>query len=125
MVATTDRVTDERVEQFRSAVDELKLRTGRSRGDLIRQVVGGVLMLGGFVVGLIIYEQSLSQSSALNLQSEQILAATMLGVVVIGAALFVSASVTRFLRFWMLRQLYEGQANLDRLVDEMGNKGTA
>ena len=125
MVATTDRVTDERVEQFRSAVDELKLRTGRSRGDLIRQVVGGVLMLGGFVVGLIIYEQSLSQSSALNLQSEQILAATMLGVVVIGAALFVSASVTRFLRFWMLRQLYEGQANLDRLVEEMGNKGSA
>ena len=125
MVATTDRVTDERVEQFRSAVDELKLRTGRSRGDLIRQVVGGVLMLGGFVVGLIIYEQSLCQSSALNLQSEQILAATMLGVVVIGAALFVSASVTRFLRFWMLRQLYEGQANLDRLVEEMGNKGSA
>jgi uncharacterized membrane protein YcjF (UPF0283 family) len=124
MVATTDRVTDDRVEQFRAAVDELKLRTGRSRSDLVRQVVGGVLMLGGFVAGLVIYEQSLSQGSALNLQSEQILAAAMVGVVVIGAALFVSASVTRFLRFWMLRQLYEGQANLDRLVDQMGNKGT-
>lgn len=118
--ATTNVVTDDKVEQFRTAVAELKLRTSRTRGDLVRQVIGGLLMLGGFVAGLIIYEQSLSQSSALNLASEQILALTMLGLIVIGAALFVSASLARFLRFWMLRQLYEGQAHIDQLVDSIG-----
>ncbi|MDA8044443.1 MAG: hypothetical protein M0Z30_04275 [Actinomycetota bacterium] len=121
MVATNSTsppvVTDDKIEQFRASVNELKLKTSRTRGDLVRQVLGGLLMLGGFVAGLIIYEQSLSQSSALNLASEQILALTMVGLVVIGAALFVSASISRFLRFWMLRNLYEGQAHIDRLVE--------
>ncbi len=116
---TANAVTDEKVEQFRTAVNELKLRTGRTRSDLALQVVGGVLMIGGFVAGLIVYEQSLSQSSALNLASEQILALAMLGVIVSGAALFVSASISRFLRFWMLRNLYEGQAHIDQLVESL------
>lgn len=117
---TTNVVTDDRIEQFRSQVAELKLRTGGSRGDLVRMIVGGLLMLGGFIAGLIIYEQSLSQGSALNLASEQILALAMLGLIVIGAALFVSAVLARFLRFWMLRNLYEGQAQIDDLVERIG-----
>lgn len=112
-------VTDDKIEQFRAAVAELKLKTGRSRGDLVRQVLGALLMLGGFITALIVYEQSLSQSSALNLASEQILAVAMLGLVVIGGALFVSASISRFLRFWMLRNLYEGQAHIEQLVESL------
>lgn len=129
MVATNSAnphvVTDDKIEQFRATVGELKLKTSRTRGDLARQVIGGLLMLGGFVAGLIVYEQSLSQSSSLNLQSEQILALTMVGVVVIGAALFVSASISRFLRFWMLRNLYEGQAHIDRLVESYEQRDRA
>ncbi|MDA8046135.1 MAG: hypothetical protein M0Z30_13000 [Actinomycetota bacterium] len=121
MVATSGPeappAVDDRLREFRAAVEELKLRSGQTRGDTVRQAIGGLLMLGGFVAGLIVYEQSLSQSSALNLQSQQIFAIGMVGVVAIGAALFVSASISRFLRFWMLRHLYEGQANIDRLVE--------
>jgi hypothetical protein len=121
MVTTANNtVTDDKIEQFRAAVNDLKLRTNRTRGDLIRQVVGALLMVGGFVAGLIIYEQSLSQSSSLNLASEQILALAMLGLIVIGAALFVSASLSRFLRFWLLRNLYEGQAHVDQIVESLG-----
>ena len=118
--APPNPVTDEKIEQFRAAVGELKLRTGRSRGDLARQVVGVILMLGGLITGLVVYEQSLSQGSALDLASDQVLALVMLGVIVIGAALFVSASLSRFLRFWMLRNLYEGQAHIDQLVENLG-----
>jgi hypothetical protein len=117
---TTSVVTDDKIEQFRASVAELKLRTTKTTGDLVRQIIGGLLMLGGFIAGLIIYEQSLSQSSALNLASEQILALAMLGVIVIGAALFVSSTLARFLRFWLLRNLYEGQAHIDQLVDSLG-----
>jgi len=119
---TTNVVTDDRVEQFRAQVAELKLRTGGSRGDLVRMIIGGILMLGGLIAGLIVYEQSLSQGSALNLASEQILALAMLGVIVIGAALFVSATLSRFLRFWMLRNLYEGQAHIDQVVEKIGGQ---
>jgi hypothetical protein len=116
-------VTDDKIEEFRAAVADLKLRSGRQRSDLIKEIVGAVLMVGGFVAGLIIYESSLSQGSALNLASEQILALTMLGLVVIGAALFVSGTMARFLRVWMLRQLYEGQAHVDSLVQSIRGDG--
>ena len=116
-------VTDDKIEEFRTAVADLKLRSGRQRSDLIKEIVGAVLMVGGFVAGLIIYESSLSQGSALNLASEQILALTMLGLVVIGAALFVSGTLARFLRVWMLRQLYEGQAHVDQMVESITRSG--
>jgi uncharacterized membrane protein len=116
-------VTDDKIEEFRAAVADLKLRSGRQRSDLIKEIVGAVLMVGGFVAGLIVYESSLSQGSALNLASEQILALTMLGLVVIGAALFVSGTMARFLRVWMLRQLYEGQAQVDQLVQSIRGDG--
>jgi hypothetical protein len=116
-------VTDDKIEEFRAAVADLKLRSGRQRSDLIKEIAGAVLMVGGFVAGLIIYESSLSQGSALNLGSEQILALTMLGLVVIGAALFVSGTMARFLRVWMLRQLYEGQAQVEHLVDSIRGDG--
>ena len=40
-----------------------------------------------------------------------------LGFIVIGAALFVRYSTTRYLRYWLVRQMYEGQANTDRIVE--------
>lgn len=112
-------VTDNKMDEFRVAVAGLKLRTGRQRVDTVLQIVGALLMVGGFVAAIIVYEVSLTESSSLNLQSEQILTVVMLGLIVIGAALFVSASLTRFLRYWMLRQLYEGQDQVDRLVGKL------
>lgn len=111
--------TDEKIEQFRSEVADLRLRAGGQRRDTVLLVVGALLMVGGLVAALITYEVSLHQSSALNIGSEQILAISMLALTVIGAALFVFASVARFLRFWMLRQLYEGQAHIDDLVERL------
>ena len=112
-------LTEEKIDQFRSEVAGLKLRTGGQRRDTALQIIGALLMVGGFVAALIDYEASLSQNSALNLASEQILAICFVGLIVVGAAVFVFASLARFLRFWMLRQLYEGQAHVDDLVESL------
>jgi hypothetical protein len=37
---------------------------------------------------------------------------------------FVRYSLARFLRFWLLRQLYEGQAHIDQVVAALGGRGT-
>ena len=49
----------------------------------------------------------------------------MLGLAVVGAAVFLRYSLARFLRFWLLRQLYEGQANIDRLVGALGQPNSS
>jgi hypothetical protein len=43
---------------------------------------------------------------------------------VLGAALFVFASIARFLRVWLLRQVYEGQENIERLATALRSNST-
>jgi uncharacterized membrane protein len=106
-----------RIDQFRADVSEMKLKTGTAERDLALMVVGAVLMAIGVVGAFVTYQASLNQDDARDVQSGVILAITLLAVAVAGAALFVRYSIARFLRLWLLRQLYEGQANTDRLVD--------
>jgi uncharacterized membrane protein len=73
-------------------------------------------MIAGVVVAFIVYQSSTNEGDARNIQSEIILAITMLGLSVIGAALFIFASLARFLRLWLLRQVYEGQENVARVL---------
>ena len=60
---------------------------------------------------------TLNQSDTRDVLSSGILAVAMLGVAVLGAAVFLRYSMARFLRLWLLRQLYESQANVERVVD--------
>ena len=76
-------------------------------------------MVVGAVGAFVAYQVSLDQSDSRDVQSSTILAIAMLALVVVGAALFVRYSLARFLRLWLLRQLYEGQANTDRLVEAL------
>ncbi len=109
-------MTDNRIDQFKSDVADLKVKTNRGRRDSTLQVLGIVLMIVGVVVAFIIYQSSTNDADARNIQSDIILAITMLALSVIGAALFIFASLARFLRLWLLRQVYEGQENVVRVL---------
>ena len=109
-------LTDNRIDQFKADVADLKVRTNRGRRDSALQGVGVVLMIAGVVVAFIVYQSSTNEGDARNIQSQIILAITMLALSVIGAALFIFASLARFLRLWLLRQVYEGQENVVRVL---------
>ena len=42
-------------------------------------------------------------------------------VLIIGAALFVRFSLSRYLRFWLIREIYEQRVQTDRVVESLGN----
>jgi uncharacterized membrane protein len=109
-------LTDNRIEQFKADVADLKVKTNRGRRDSTLQILGVVLMVVGVVVAFIVYQSSTNESDPRNIQSEIILAITMLALSVIGAAVFIFASLARFLRLWLLRQVYEGQENVARVL---------
>jgi len=109
-------LAEERRELFKSDVANMKLKTGTARRDGLLQGLGALLMVVGVVVGLLMYEASLHQSDSRQIGSEQILAVTSAAVTVVGAALFVTGYLARFLRLWLLRQLYEGQSHIDQVV---------
>ncbi len=109
-------MTDNRIDQFKSDVAGLKVKTNRGRRDSTLQILGLVLMIVGVVVAFIVYQSSTNEGDARNIQSETILAITMLGLSVIGAAVYIVAALARFFRLWLLRQVYEGQENVARVL---------
>jgi len=108
-------LAEERREQFKTDVAQMKLKTGTSRNDTVLMVLGGIAMLVGVVAAFLIYETSLSASDPRNIASKEVAAIAFLGVTVIGAALFLTGAIARVLRVWLLRQLVEGQAHVDQI----------
>jgi hypothetical protein len=111
--------TNERIEQFKADVTELKLKTGNTSTENLLLVLGLVLMIAAFVIAIATYQVSLNSESSLDLQSYIILAISMGILALLGASLFLRYSLAKFLRFWLLRQLYEGQAHVDQVVDAL------
>jgi hypothetical protein len=106
---------NDRIERLKSDAAELNVSKGAAR-DGLWQTAGAVAIAVGVVVAFIAYQLSLGKDDQRDIQSLQILAISMLALAVAGAAVFLRYSLARFLRFWLLRQLYEGQAHMDELV---------
>lgn len=118
-------MSDSRIEQLRAEVDDLKVKTAGGSADRPLLILGIVLMVAGIALAFISYVVAGGQNSGNlaidNLEHNEsiILAITGLAMSVVGAALFLRYSLAGFLRFWLLRQLYEGQANTAELVSQL------
>ena len=118
----TDVATNGRIERFKTEAAELNLKTSSRSRDSLLQGLGMALMVVAVVVGFVAYQASLGSSDARDIQSYIVLAISMLALAVLGGALFLRYSMAKFLRFWLLRQLYEGQAHVDQVVAAMGQE---
>ena len=105
-----------RLQEFQEHVDELKLHGGGANPERTAVRVSILLFVIAIVIEVIAYSGSRNTSNSLEQNDFLILA--ILGVVVaLGAvALFVRASVTRFLRYWLVRLIYEHRASTDRIA---------
>jgi hypothetical protein len=112
---------NDRIERLKSDAAELNVSKGAAR-DGLWQIVGAIAMAVGVVLAFVAYQLSLSKDDPRDIDSLQILAISMLALAVVGAAVFLRYSLARFLRFWLLRQLYEGQAHIDQVVAALGER---
>ena len=113
---------NDRIERLKSDAAELNVSKGAAR-DGLWQTVWAIAMAAGVVLAFVAYQLSLGKDDPRDIDSLQILAVAMLALAVVGAAVFVRYSLARFLRFWLLRQLYEGQAHIDQVVAALGDRG--
>ncbi|MFM7064708.1 MAG: hypothetical protein ACKO04_14640 [Actinomycetes bacterium] len=109
----------QRIEEFRSEIDSLKLK-GSSGENEQKFLAGGIVLL---VVGALLAVYGAVQvgnnGGSLADQIAFLAQGSLVGIVlvVVGAGLFLRYSLGRYLRFWMIRQTYEARANTDRIVD--------
>jgi hypothetical protein len=112
--------SNDRAQQFKTEIAEMRLKTGRARIENLLQVLGVVLMVAGVAVALGAYSASLNVTATpgtnvdvLDSNSYTPLAIAGLAISVTGGFLFLRYSLAKFLRFWLLRQSYEQRAAID------------
>jgi hypothetical protein len=112
-----------RSEQFKSDIAEMKLKTGRSNREAALQAFSVLLMVFGVALAFGSYQASLNVKATpgtnvdvLSSNSYVALAATGIAISVVGGFLFLRYSLARFLRFWLLRQSYEQRLAVDEAI---------
>lgn len=109
--------TNDRVERFKSEAAELNLKAGNPGGETKLQILGVVLMVLGIIVAFVAWQGSLGSSDERDVMSYISLAVVGLAVTVAGGVLFLRYSLGKFLRLFLLRQIYEGQQHIDHVVE--------
>jgi hypothetical protein len=109
-----------RAEQFKAEIAEMRLKTGRGNAENVLQIIGVVLMIVGIALALGAYRASLNVTATpgtnvdvLDSNSYTPLAIAGLAVSVTGGFLFLRYSLAKFLRLWLLRQVYEQRSAID------------
>jgi hypothetical protein len=98
-----------RREQFEEDIAAVRIRTGKAEAEQRYTILGVAGLVAGAVVCLLAYFGSTGQSDTRDVISSVILALFGVTLSVAGAALFLRYSLARFLRFWLLRLIYEQQ----------------
>jgi hypothetical protein len=106
---TTQGMAPERRQQFEADIAKVRVKTGGAAGEPRLIALGLVLMVVGAAVALVSFIISGSQSDTRDVLSSIILAVFGLTLSVAGMAVFLRYSIGRFLRFWLLRLIYEQQ----------------
>jgi hypothetical protein len=117
---TAEPEPTDRTDEFRREIGAMRLKTGRTNVEHYLQIIGVVLMIGGIALALGAYRASLnvtatpgSNVDVLDSNSYLPLAIAGLAISVAGGFVFLRYSLAKFLRFWLLRQVYEQRAALD------------
>jgi hypothetical protein len=113
----------ERVGQFKSDVAGMKVKTGNAGRERVYGVLGLLIMLVGVGGAFFCYVSSTNLADPRDIQSTLILAVGFVCVTLLGLGLFVRFAFANFLRMWLLRQLYEDQANTQKIVDALNGRG--
>lgn len=118
----SDAAAPRRVDQFKEDIAGLEMKTPADAGErwwvigaIVSMVVGFLFILGGY--------WGASGSAIVAIQIPYLLSGGLLGVgfIVIGSAIFVRYSLSRYLRFWLIREIYEQRTQTDRLVESLGS----
>ena len=108
----------QRIDEFKAEIGSLNIRTPADESERIWLIAGIVVVVLGLVLIGVGWYSAGGEVLVAN-QIPYLLSGGVLGLalVIIGGALFVRYSLTRYLRFWLIRSIYEDRSQADRQVE--------
>jgi hypothetical protein len=106
-----------RLDEFEAEIRRLGVKGGNAEPERWLVVLGVLAVIGGFALAA--WGVSLVLGSSNPLDQNDGLAQTVLGVgiAIVGAVLWARYSLSRYLRYWLIRQVYESRSSTDRIVE--------
>jgi hypothetical protein len=109
-----------RLQEFQSEVDSLRVGGGRANPERTFLKLG----IAGWIVAVVLeiyaWASSHSTKDALAQRDYIIIAIAGGAVAVIATGLFVTFTLTRYFRYWLIRLIYQDRESCDRLIESIG-----
>ena len=116
---STDTMSSERLAQLRDEVSKLKVTGGTANPERLAGKWGiGLTIFGGVVAFVSWWSAFNSADLGTNVRS-QIFAVIGVGISVVGIVIWLRNSLTRYLRFWIIRLVYEQREQTEQLIQAL------
>ncbi len=106
-----------RLEQFEAEIRKLKVKGGRAERERVFVVLGVLAVIAGFIVAAVGINGVRSAGDQLEQGDSMSMTILGVGIAIVGAVIWARSSLTRYLRYWLVRDLYEERASTDRIVE--------
>ena len=105
-----------RLQQFQSEVESLKVTGGRANPERTWMIIGGIAMAVGVVFALFGWLLAGGTNDPSKIGTDQAMGVFGLTLAVAGMGLFTVMSLRRWLRYWLVRFIYEMRDQADRII---------
>jgi hypothetical protein len=115
-------MSSSRLSQFEAEVGKLKVTGGGANPERLGAQWGMGLTILGFVVVVISWWSALDakgDNAAVSALRAQIFGLIGVGLAVVGIVIWVRNSLTRYLRYWIIRLVYEQREQTEQLIQTL------
>ena len=115
--SSQDLLQGPRLEEFEQEIRKLRVKGGNAEPERKLVILGVLAVIAGFVVAA--FGINMVRGAETALEQGDGLAQTILGIgiAVVGAVLWARYSLSRYLRYWLVREIVEQRASTDRVVE--------
>ncbi|HEV7524584.1 MAG TPA: hypothetical protein VGP92_06440 [Acidimicrobiia bacterium] len=114
-----------RLAQFEEEVAKLKVTGGGANPERLGTQWGIGLTILGFVVAIISWWSALDAKgtgAAVSALRAEIFGLIGIGIAVVGIVIWLRNSLTRYMRYWIIRLVYEQREQTDQLIKALRDK---
>jgi hypothetical protein len=122
-VDSTGTMSSARLSELRDEVSKLKVTGGAANPERLAGRWGIGLTILGFVVAIVSWWSAFNAGTFEDIFRSQIFALIGIGISVVGIVIWIRNSLTRYLRFWIIRLVYEQREQTDRMIEALERRG--
>jgi hypothetical protein len=113
----TGALSSERLHEFQDEVAKLKVSGGGANPERLAERWGIALVIVGFIIAVLSWYSAYNANNFADIHRSAIAAAIGVGVAIVGIVIWIRNSMTRYLRYWIIRLVYEQREQTDRLTE--------